>query len=578
MTGETRSRAVLALAGGLAGVSLYLLVELMDQRLLDDRVALALTVFVASFFNGLLAMTGPLPLRRAAPGALAVAVLVTVAMAWASLRFVSVGQMVQSSTPVLAGAVLALVPLPFLIAADGPGWRDYPTLFTQAWTIVVRFAGAWLFVGVVWGVVFLSDTLLSIVGLTLIRDLVELGVMPWAISGVTFGLALAVVTEMSDLVSPYLVLRLLRLLLPVVLAVMALFIVALPVRGLSGLFGTLSAATILLTMVAVAATLVTTAIDQTDAEASANPVLRRSAQGLALLMAVPAALGAWAVWLRVADYGWTPDRVLAATVAAIAMGYGATYAAAVLRGAGWMERIRQGNTRMALVLLTAAATLLTLLNPEAISARSQLARIQDGRTAPQAMDPEVFYRWGRPGAEARATIEALAKQPGQEALAQRLAELQTDRPSEALLADLRVALPVQPASATDLRDRILAEGAPDQLRGWLAACRTPLPDGSPGCVLAVADLWPLQPGDEAILVTRDPSGLVTVTGFALRDGRLDRLPVALRGGDAGARFGSALPVEDWLAVIAALQKGQPAVEPAPINVLNAAGRALLVMP
>ena len=70
-------------------------------------------------------------------------------------------------------------------------------------------------------------------------------------------LALAVVTELSDYVSPFLILRLLRLMLPPVLLVLAVFLLALPLRGLSGLFGGLSAAATLLAMVAAGATATT---------------------------------------------------------------------------------------------------------------------------------------------------------------------------------------------------------------------------------------------------------------------------------------------------------------------------------
>lgn len=578
MDGITRQRALMALIGAFAGISLYALSEVLERHMLNDRAALALTAFAATFFTALLAMAGPLSIRRAALGAVGVAIAVALLLAWASLRFETVEAAFGSPILLLAGFVLALVPLPFFIAANGPGWRNYPALFTHAWTIVVRYASAWLFVGVVWAVIFLSDTLLEIVGLTIIGDLIDIDPMPWLITGLALGLGLAVVTEMADLVSPYLILRLLRLLLPVVLLVMVVFIAALPFKGLTGLFGTLSAAATLLVMAAVAATLVTTAIDQSDAGASAGPLMRRATQALALILPVPAVLGAWAVWLRVDQYGWTPDRVFAALVAALALGYGLLYAGAVLRGRGWRRHIRQGNVSMALVLIAVSATLLTpILNPERIAAASQLARFRDGRTDAATLDVAGLESWGRAGAGALAELHALAQQPGQQALAARLAGrlapdgsvLPTD--FAALHAALRAELPLQPGDATVARDRILAALDPAEVGLWLEACRSPLPDGNPGCVMVIGDFRPQAEGLEAIVVLRDASGYTRYDGLGVAGGLLQRQTVT--GIQGYPPYGEA-----GIALIRAMQTAVPAVTPAPLNQLAVGDLGLILMP
>ncbi|TKA94672.1 DUF4153 domain-containing protein, partial [Cereibacter changlensis] len=414
MDRNMRQRLVMAGIGGLAGLSLYLLLEVLSRHLLPDRAALGLTTFSTVFFAAWLAMAGPLRTGCAVVAALGLGLVVAALLSLTGLRFDRVEAIFDQPMTPLAVALLSSIPLPFFIALAGPGWRDYPTLFTEAWTVVVRYAAAWLFVGVAWAVLLLSQALLSIVDIRVIEAIIDLDAAPWLITGVTLGLALAVVTELSDLVSPYLILRLLRLLLPLVLGVMALFIAALPFQGLSGLFGDLSVAATLLAMAAAAATLVTTAIDQTDAEAVEGVVMVRAAQGLALILPIPAALAGYAVWLRVAQYGWTPERLFAGLAAVLALAYGLIYALAVLRGAGWMERVRQGNILMALALLALSALWLTpLLNAERISARDQLARFDDGRTALPELDLYALGRWGKPGAEALAQLQARAGEPGQ---------------------------------------------------------------------------------------------------------------------------------------------------------------------
>ncbi|MEH7829021.1 DUF4153 domain-containing protein [Gemmobacter denitrificans] len=571
---DSRARGALALIGALAGLSLWGLVELMEQNLLAERLAFALTCLAVTFFTALLALTGPLTLRRALPFAFGLGLLLAVLMALASLRFDTVEGLFDSPIPVLAGLVLVFVPLPFCIAASHLGWRDYPLLFSEAWTIVIRFAASWLFVGLVWLLIWLSDTLLTIVGITLIADLVQQPLVSMVLTGATLGLAMAVVQEMAEVVGPDLVLRLLRLLLPAVLLVLAVFLVMLPVRGLDNLFGQLSAATILLTMAATGATLVTAALDQSAAEATRSPVVRRAAQIMAALILAPAALGAWAVWLRVAQHGWTPDRVFAVQVAALGLGYGLLYLLAVLRGAGWEERVRQANITMALALIALAALVLTpVLNPERIAAQSQLARFDRGAVPAAQLDVAALEDWGRAGETVLAHLRERATHPGQEALATALASrAEGGLPdADALRTALVAVLPVIPPDAAATRDALLNGVEADQLSVWLESCRILLPDSDkPGCALVVADLWPDLPGEEAIMVEQGRSGWINAQGLALRDGQVIR-PQSFRlnspdmGWDAGL-------LED-------LQSGgAPVLTPLRLNRLQLGGQEIILIP
>ncbi|MES2550875.1 MAG: DUF4153 domain-containing protein, partial [Pseudomonadota bacterium] len=123
-------------------------------------------------------------------------------------------------------------------------------LFLEAWSVVLRFAAAGAFTGLVWLVIYLSDALLEIVGVKVIGDLLRHELVMLALGGGIFGLGMAVIDDLSDLLSPYVVLRIFRMFLPVVLGVMVIFLIALPFRGLEGLARGLSPATLLLTMVA----------------------------------------------------------------------------------------------------------------------------------------------------------------------------------------------------------------------------------------------------------------------------------------------------------------------------------------
>jgi hypothetical protein len=575
-----RMRWTLTSAGALAGLSLYLLGEIMAQGLLTPRLALALFAFGAVFFGGLLAMTGPLGLGRAASGALAVALVVAALLSWAGLRHPAVEGLFETPYPLLAAAVLGFLPLPFWMSAAGRGgWFDYQTLFTQSWTIVVRYAAAWVFVGLAWAVLLLSGALLSLVGIELIDALMDVPPVPYLVTGAALGLALAVVTELADLVSPYLLLRLMRLLLPVVLVVVAVFLVALPLQGFARLLGGLSVAATLLAIAALAITLVSTAVDARDDEAVAAPFLRACTQGLAALVLPVALLAAWAVWQRVGAEGWTPARVAAAAVTGIALGYGLAYLRALLSGRRWMARVRSGNLGMALVVLALAALSLTpVLNAEAISARSQMARFAAGEVTVAALDLAALSRWGHAGGAALAALEEQAALPGQEVLAAMLAQNKASRllpqqaEPEALRVQLANIIPLRPATATAERDAILSQMDHWELQGWMDGCARILPDATPGCVLVVADFLPRVAGQEAMFLALTPDGLLRQEALLpSAGGAYLRANVENAAPPASARPGAA-------EILMALQAADPVLEPEPRFQLQTPAGALAIAP
>ncbi|MGV8987927.1 MAG: DUF4153 domain-containing protein [Cypionkella sp.] len=567
------NRRVMALIGALAGGSLYLLGLMIEAEWLAGRPALGAAVLAGVFFGGLLITAGPLSLARAALGALAVGLVVMVLFLLASLRFAAADGIVGSVVAMVSVAVLIWLPWPFLIAGAGPGWRDYPSLFSESWGIVVRVTIALVFTGIVWLVIFLSQSLLDLVGVPVIDLVIGQSVAPWLITGAVLGLAMSVVNELSDVLSPGLVLRLFRLLAPVVLVVMAIFLIALPVRGFDTIFGAVSSTAVLLGMVAAAVTLVTSALDQEDATAEHAGILVQSARALAAIMVLPAGLAAWALWVRVAEHGWTPERLLAATVAGLALAYGVFYLIAVLRGPGWMERIRQANIWMALATMAVAALWLSVLNPEGISARSQLDRIADGRTKVDQIDLYALRSWGLAGKKAVAALNQLAE--GNDALAARLTAADTAQAPEPDLAAVQKALaatlPMQPSTPQTqaLRDQILAQVPLYDLQRWQVDCDQHLPQGGPGCVMVVADFLPATPGDEAMLLARDGDGYMVIEGFSLTGDILMRHPVT--------SYEGSLPAFDQgAALIELLQKGLPPLGAITLNQLIAPDQPGLV--
>jgi hypothetical protein len=261
-----------------------------------------------------------------------------------------------------------------------------------------------------------------------------------------------------------------------------------------------------------------------------------------------------------------------AWMVAVGLGYAWLYAAAIMVGADWRGRIRRANTVLAFVVIGTAALWLTpILNPEAISARSQMARFEAGGD----IDFSVLADWGTAGAAVRTRLELLAKQPGQEALAARLQQEGTvaaaDENLDAVRASLLIAMPLQPATATATRDALLAAAPRYLLTTWSDDCATKMANGAPACVLVIADLWTGIPGNEAIFITTDSMGSVMYTGLSLTVDGVQQHPVT-------APKGNLLDQTAGQALLSALQGAAPVVAPAPINLLRIGETDLLMTP
>ena len=496
-------RAELTLIGALAGLAMWVLIEKAPDVLTNPHLFLTVASAVAGYFAVLLALAGPANIRRAGIAAGVLSLPAAGLAGWASMRFDTLEAFFDAGHPVIAWIVLLFVGTPFLAAwLERPrGVWDYARLFDCAWGIVVRYGAAWLFVGVFWAVVFLSDALLQLVGVSIIEDLLDHELVPHLIVGAVLGLALAVVYEMRDYLSPFLLLRLLRLLVPVMLLVVIVFVGALLLRGPGTLLGGLSPTATLLAVALGMVSLVSIAIDKKDDRAVRAGWMRKATALLALLLPVIGGMAAYALWLRVAEHGWTPGRLSAVVIAAFVLAYALSYAAAVALRGVWMARIRQANMLIAGGILGACAVWLTpLLNAEAIAARSQMARIMDGRVEiGQAAVWEMTHEWGRPG---RAALERGLANAGDkaDALQKAMVAAETERAAsisdgglrgEAILALLQV-LPDGAAPGADVLGTLPAYLVED----WQRLCSTAR---APGCVLVMADFNPSRAGDEGIV-------------------------------------------------------------------------------
>ena len=113
-------------------------------------------------------------------------------------------------------------------------------------------------------------------------------------------------------------------------------------------------------------------------------------------------IAAYALWLRVDQYGWTVDRIDTAAVTLVAFCFAIGYFIAALLPSPWLKLIETWNyltTILGLVILLALFT--PIADPMRLSVDSQMARLKSGTMKTEAFDFN-YLRWegGRFGRDA----------------------------------------------------------------------------------------------------------------------------------------------------------------------------------
>ena len=302
-------------------------------------------------------------------------------------------------------------------------WRiAYGRLFVHAWNNALVLALASLCVQLIWGVLWLWAGLFALVGVKWFATLFSQMWFVLPVTGMAAGLGLwmARTQERPIQMARQVLLALGRLLLPLMAWVLVLFVAMLVFTGVEKLWATRFAAALLMCVLLAHLWLVN-AVYQ-DGAAPQGPYPRwvlHLVHASLLAMPVLATLASVAVGLRVAQYGWTAERLWAAAGSGLLWLYAAGYAWAAIdnsrtSGAGqgrpWLSVVSGVNRGMSLLVLAVLLALQTpLLDPDRLSARSQLAQLASGaQTITPARLKALKFDHGPYGA---AALSELAQSP-----------------------------------------------------------------------------------------------------------------------------------------------------------------------
>ena len=303
---------------------------------------------------------------------------------------------------------------------------DYGTLFRRSWRnfLVAGLAAAQTLA--IRLLLWLWAALFDVIGIEFFTDLFSKDWFLFPVLAVAFGFGVLVFRNLTGTIDGITALLegLMRLLLPLVLAVVAAFLAALPFTGLAPLWGTGNGTALLMALNALALFFVNAAY-QTGEKSPYPPTIHSAiAIGTAILPII-SALALYGLYLRIDQYGWTVERSWALTIALLFALFSGGYAFGVVRyWRDWMVVLRHVNFGAAALI----GVLMLLVNSPLLDFRKISTASQFGRaTAGEAAWAEFDFGYvrdhlARPGHTAMRALHEASK--GQDAaLTARLSDL-----------------------------------------------------------------------------------------------------------------------------------------------------------
>lgn len=196
-------------------------------------------------------------------------------------------------------------------------------------------------------------------------------------------------------------------LLPLVAVLSLIFIAVLPFVGFEAISRRTSVAGLLVGLVLLLLVLVTVVWHPRRETLPYYSPLRSLVRVALLISPVYALLAVWALWLRIGQYGWSPERVCAALMTLIALVWASGFCISVIVRGRTTQRIRRSLAPAVGLLSLAILFLLNtpLLDPWRIGVASHMARYQEGKINAAQVSLYMLSHSGRKGREAMLTLQ-----------------------------------------------------------------------------------------------------------------------------------------------------------------------------
>ncbi|MBE1768648.1 DUF4153 domain-containing protein [Escherichia marmotae] len=286
----------------------------------------------------------------------------------------------------------------------------YSYFYQSVWHNVLVLLVIFITNGLTWLVLLLWSELFKLVGITFFKTLFFS--TDWFIYltlGLVTALAVILARTQSRLIDS--IQKLFTLiatgLLPLVSLLTLLFIITLPFAGLNAISRHISAAGLLLTLAFLQLLLMAVVRDPQKASIPWAGPLRYLIKTALLVTPLYVLIAAWALWLRVAQYDWTAERLHGALAVVVLLVWSLGYFVSIVWRKGQNPLVLQGKVNLAVSLLV--LVILVLLNSPVldsmrISVNSHMARYQSGKNTPDQVSIYMLEQSGRYG---RTALESL---------------------------------------------------------------------------------------------------------------------------------------------------------------------------
>ncbi|MBA8559306.1 DUF4153 domain-containing protein [Citrobacter freundii] len=287
----------------------------------------------------------------------------------------------------------------------------YPHFYRQLWLNALTLLIVFVANGLFWLVLLLWSEMFKLVGIpffsTLFFDTDWFGYVAF---GLITALAVVLARTQSRLVTA--VQKLLTFiatgLLPLVALLALMFILTLPFTGLEAISQRVSAAGLMSTLTLLLLLLIAI-VREPQKEALPYPGALRYLIKCSLIVApIYMLIAGWSLWVRIQQYGWTPERVYGVLVVVVLLVWSFGYLASILRrGRNPLEL--QGPVILGVSLLALGLLVLLsspVIDASRISVNSHMGLYHSGKIKPDQVSLYMLDHSGKPG---RAALEALQK-------------------------------------------------------------------------------------------------------------------------------------------------------------------------
>ena len=417
-------------------------------------------------------------------------------------------------------------------------WFSYPRLFEHGWRNALLLGVAGALTGILWVLLWGAAFLLDALGVHALSDLLKERVVMECLSCTAFAFFIlqATLRDEALVMLRKFWLTLNTWFLPLALLLALTWVVALVAIGPEPLFQTRRAALSLFWFVALAVLFMNAAYQDGRAVPYGAWVARVTAWAW-LATPVLAGVGVWALSVRVAQHGWSVERLWAMVVGAMALIYGVGYSASAVSRVRWMPTLETTNIVAALALVVAIVAFTSpVADLRRIAVDSQVARLRAGETTMAAFDFEAVKReggqWGR-DALVQLAADASVAEPIRAAAKAKLAGTASglqEQDRDAALAALRKDVRILPSDA--VADPKLLELLSRPRADWRERMCLQTPAQ---CAISIVDLD--QDGTDEAVLLHENNLMVEATVYAKGP----------NGWSSAAELhGAAAPLADWV--------------------------------